>query len=147
MQMLFIFGAGAFLTWWFYLGLLNPYINAMGAIIKCAITAFFTLLINPLRPIIQRIHIPTLGKAAVFFLLGASILVWDHFYATKIYAEDQAVFYDFIIFGKKYWVMSVSLAYSGIFLFVGSLYLVTAILRMLNKLLDHPMQISIVINR
>ena len=43
--------------------------------------------------------------------------------------------------------MSVSLAYSGMFLFVGALYLLTAILRMLNKLLDHPMQISIVINR
>ena len=100
-KMLFAFSAMAFVTWWFYLGLLDPYINAMLAIIKCALVAALTLFIGPLRKILKRIHIPTIGKAAIFLLLGASIFVWDHFYATKIYAEDQAVFYDFIIFGKK----------------------------------------------
>lgn len=156
---LFIAGASSFLTWWLLLGLLNPYIDAILGILKCAFGVLLNfladgifklvflinrILVKPIRKMIQKIHIPTVIKGVIFLALGISIFALDHFYATKIYAEDQTTFYDFIIFGKKYWVTQVALMYGGIFIFLASLYFLKVILQLLNKMLDHPLDISIV---
>lgn len=161
-QMLFIFGAGAFLTWWFLLGLLNPFINASLAIIKCALEVILTFFFScisalsneierritlPIRRIKQRIHIHPLIKAGFYLTIGFSVFVLDHFYATKIYAEDETKFYDFVIGGNKYWVTEEALSIGGFFIFIGSLYLVGVVLRALNQLLDHPIRISIVLQK
>lgn len=161
-QMLFIFGAAAFLTWWFLLGLLNPFINACLAIIKCALEVILTFFFSgisalsnkierritfPIRRIKQRIHIHPIIKAGFYLTIGFSIFVLDHFYATKIYAEDETKFYNFILQGKTYWITEEALSIGGFFIFIGTLYLAGVVLKALNQLLDRPIRISIVLQK
>ncbi len=161
-QMMFLFAGTAFVTWWFLLGILNPFIDAALAIIGCALEIILTFffgyiskasnviekkITNPVRSVTKRIHIPSLVVATIYFLIGAAVFVLDHFYATKIYAEDATTFYPFIFQGTKYWATKEALQFGGFFMFLSACYALGVLLRGLDKLLNRQIRISIVINR
>ena len=162
MQTLFVCTASAFLTWWFLLGLLNPFIDSALAIIKCAlyvilsfifggITGIYDALgekiIHPIRRIFRPVHVPPLVKALIFFMLGALIFVLDHIYGTKIYAEDETIFYHIVFLEKTYWITQAGLVIGGFFIGLAALYLLNEMWKGINKLLSHTIRVSVVIRR
>lgn len=154
MQILFIFGAGAFLTWWFLKGLLNPFLEAAFSIVITGLFVVVSFFLNPFISLarsvthfLRKIFRPVWVKIIVYSFLGIGIIVLDHFYATTIYAEDETVFYHYIILGKTYWITQAAFRIGGFFLFLDAIYILDVILKGLNKLLNHPMRISIVVQK
>lgn len=154
MQMLFIFGAGAFLTWWFLQGLLNPFIKAAVGIVVTGLFVVVSFFISPILWVvrliyrfIQQIFAPVWVKISVFILIGVSIFILDHFYNIKIYAEDQTTFYHIIFLNKTYWITLQAIEIGGFFLFLASIYLLGEILKGLDWILNRMINISIIIHR
>lgn len=153
MQMLFIFGAGAFLTWWFLQGLLNPFIKAVFSIVITGLFVVVSFFFGPFifiaRKIIDLLHWifgPVWMKILVYSLVGIGILILDHLYNTRIFAEDETTFYSVVVKGTKYWITLPAIEIAGFFLFLAACYTIGIVLRGLNTLLDHPMHISIVVH-
>lgn len=157
---LFLLTGTAFVTWWFLLGLLNPFIDSASSIIKCAVsTVFFfffgpiiklinklyNTIIKPVRRTLQKVHLPYVIKAIFYLFLGVGIVILDQLYATKIFAEDQTTFYNIVFQGKKYWITQIATIAGGFFIGLGTLYTLDLILNGINKLLDRMIRISIVI--
>lgn len=151
---LFVFGAGAFLTWWFLLGLLTPFIEAAVAIVCTAISVLFDFFIQPLiivgqnliRPI-RRILAPVWVKIPVYLILGVGIFVLDHFYNTKIFAEDELTFHRIVLMDRVFWVTEIAAWTGGSFIVLFTLYFVDEILKFINWLINRPIHISIVIQK
>lgn len=117
-RLLYIFAGTCFVTYWFYLRLLNPFIDSALAIVKCALYVllmfFFgcvgkvymvikKIIGDPIRNVLQRIHIrihiPLVMKVIVYYLVGFGIFVLDHLYGTKIYEADETTFYHVVFQG------------------------------------------------
>lgn len=158
MKLLFVLTATGIATVWFAQGLLNPFVKAVFSIVVCALDILFTFFfgrIGKLSNVIEnkitkpyrKIHFPPLFKALLYFSVGVLIWVLDNKYATSLYAEDQATFYPFVITGKKYWITENGFFIGGFFVFLSAMYVLGVVLRALNKLLNQPIQISIVVNK
>ena len=163
MQILFIMGGGLFLTWWFLQGLLNPFIHAVLAILKTALVAILTLFFNvinslsnviyakitkPVRKVTRRIHLPDLAKASIYLLIGAVVFYVDQLYGKRLFEVNETIpFYPIGIMDKSYWVSGYAFWTGGFSLFLASWNILKVILGSLNLLLDHPMRISIVVQK
>jgi hypothetical protein len=160
-QILFILTLGLILTWWFLNGLLNPFIDAVIAIVKCAVTVIFSALFESINKatkiydanITQQIQkfknrhqLSTLAKALIFFSFGVAVLILDQIYGRKFFNYDETIpFYPIIIQNHTYWISKYALLFGGCFIGISSLYFIGEILSKINKLLNHPIRISIVI--
>ncbi len=158
-QMLFIFGAALFLTWWFLLGLLNPLIDAAAAIVKTALVAILTVFFmgisklsdaidmyiqEPIRRFIQKIPISV--KILFYLLLGLGIFAGDQLYGKQLFEFDETIqFYRLSIEGQSYWVSVYALVLSGFFVGLAVLYSIGEILKALNYILDQPVRISVIV--
>lgn len=142
-------------------GLLTQFLRNFASIISCAydvvISDIFFGWINDTSDVIEvRItkpfhafieKIPRIIKALFITLVGVAIFAFDHFYATKIFAEDQTKFYDFMIMGTKYWVTELAFWYGIVILSYGILYLAIIIIGAILSLIDCPIRIAIVIRK
>ena len=123
MPILFVLGAGPFLTWWFLQGLLNPFIEAAAGIIITGLYVVVSFFLSPfigtaraVRRFFQRLFEPVWVKIAVYAFLGAGIFVLDHYYNTKVFAEDQTTFYRIVFAGRVFWITDFAAWTGGFFL-------------------------------
>lgn len=148
-ELLFVFGAAAFLTRWFLLGLLNPFIEATVSIIMTAIMVILTFLFGWIGKLpMWRLHFPPVVKMFIYFFIGASVFYLDHIFGKQLFELDETIpYYPVSIHGVSLWVSGYAYTIGGFFIFLSACYLVGIILRGLNRLLDHPMRITVVINK
>lgn len=146
LTILIVMVMASFLTWWFLLGLLNPFIEASVSITVAGVLLVarvpFLLPIEGIRWLISHIH-PLVG-AVMYLLVGAGVFVLDHFYNTKIFAEDEVTFYKVGILDHTYWVTEIACWIGGFFIFCGLWILIGAFLRLINRLLDRTIGVSII---
>jgi hypothetical protein len=161
MQLLFLLTFSGILTVWFMRGLLNPYINVTFAIIRCAIESTLTLffkpisvvsnsieqkITKPIRRITNSIHIPKPLKALFYLCCGVGIFYADQKYGKTMFNLDETIrFYQVAIMNKSYWVSEYAIWVGGFCIGLASLYILVEIFRGLNKLLDHPIGITVVV--
>jgi len=153
-KLLFLFGGASFLLWWFLKGLLNPFIEAAVAIVMTAVVTIAGFFLDPviaitraiLRPI-RRILTPVWVKIPVYLILGAGIFVLDHYYNTKVFAEDETTFYRLVIADRVFWVTSIAFWSGSFLLLLSAWYILKVILRGLNRLLDRPIHISVIVQK
>jgi len=162
-QMLFVFTISGILTWAFLKKLLNPFINAVLAILACTFDVLLTFFFGPIgwagnkidkhisgpiRKATIKIHVPTLVKALIYAVLGVAVFALDHVYGVRIFQSDESfAMYPIEINGVKFWVSEVALWIGGFFIGLSILYTVNEILRGLNRLLDRTVQISFLFYR
>lgn len=155
MKLLFVFTGLTVLTLWFAEGLLNPFIKAAASIIFTALLVLFKfffgwigiVLVKITKPF-RNIHFPPFVKALLYFLFGAMFFVLDQIYGKQLFELDETIlFYHVHIGGWSFWISKYAIMIGGFFIFISACYMIGIILRGLNKLLDHPVHISIVINR
>ena len=156
---LYILVSCAAVTIWFSMGLLNPFINTVVAITKCAIestlTVFFwpiTRLSNfidkrirlPIRKFKQRFSFKMITR--IYFTLGILILYIDHLLATRIFNVDEtALYFPIFIYEKTYWVSLYALLASGWLIFAAELRFVGQIFTWFGNLFDKDIKLNILI--
>lgn len=161
-QMLFLFAGTGIVTYWFYLRLLNPFIDAAIAIMMCALYVILSFFfgsvekvynlvkrktVDPIRNIIQRIHIPLLVKVFIYFIIGVGIFVLDQLYGTKIYEADETTFYHVLFRGTTYWITQAGLIIGGFFIGLATLIVIIELWKAIDNLLSRPIRISVVIQK
>lgn len=161
-QMLFLFTGTGIVTYWFVLRLLNPFIDSAIAIVKCALYVLLSFFVgcvdkvgnvlekkigDPIRNVIQRIHIPLFVKVVLYFTVGVGIFVLDHVYGTKIYEADETTFYHVFFRGTTYWITEAGLVIGGFFIGLATLLVLIEILKKIDNLLSRPIRISVVIQK
>lgn len=142
----------SFLTWWFLLGLLNPFIEAAVSITVAGVLIVARFVLAPLLLPIEGIrwlirHIHPLVGAVMYLLVGAGVFALDHFYNTKIFAEDEVTFYKVGILDHTYWVTEIACWVGGFFIICGLWILISALFRLINRFLDRTIDLSIVFYR
>lgn len=168
MKLVFLLTGAAIVTYWFYLKLLNPFIDAAIAIVKCALVVILTFFFkcvgivyamlaktigDPIRKVTQRIHIrihihiPLAMKIFVYFMVGVGFFVLDHFYGTKIYEADETTFYHVVFQGTTYWITQQGLVIGGFFVVLATLITIGEIWSAIDNLLSRPIRISVVIQK
>ena len=160
LSLLFLLTGTGIVTLLFASGRLNPFLDIVFAIIKCAIEAVLRLLFGwigrvshkieekIITPIRKNVHIPLLIMAEVSLLIGSLVFYLDHIYEKRIFEADESVrFYHVKFLGGTYWVTQTALFIGGFFIGLFVLYVLKMILRGLNRLLDHPVHISITVHR
>ena len=154
MKLLFLLTGTAFLTWWFLLGLLNPYIEAAFGILITGLFVVVSFFLSPfiriarkLYHFLQLLFAPVWVKIVGFAFIGAGIFLLDHFYNTTIFAEDQTTFYRIVVANRIFWVTDFAAWTGGFSLGLAALYLIEVMLNFINWLIDRPIQISIVIQK
>jgi hypothetical protein len=161
--LLFVLTATGIATVWFAQGLLNPFIHIVLSIIACALEIVLTFffgwigklsnvieakITKSIRRAIDRIHIPRLIKALMYFLVGTTVFILDYLYGKILFNYDETIpFYHYYFFGKSYWMSSYAIIIGGFFILVSAMYVLGVILRGLNKLLDRPIRVSIVVQK
>lgn len=142
-------------------GLFHDFILAAVSIISCAFDVIFGQIFlgwisrtrdaialritDPYHAFVGRI--PRGFKATFYTLLGYGIFVLDHMYNTKIYAEDETKFYDFLIYGHKYWVTEIALKVGGVILAYGLLYFLGLLAEAFFALIDKRIRIFITMRK
>jgi len=147
LEILAIFVAGSFITYWFLNGLLNPFIEAVVDIVITCITTVSAFFLTPLIKTGQRIKqlinkIPLYIKGVLYVFIGSGVFVFDHYYNTKIFAEDQATFYPIGIMNKTYWVTETALWIGGFFLLLASYIVLKGIGSLFTYLFDRSIRIT-----
>ncbi len=147
LELLAILVAGSFITYWFLKGLLNPFIEAVVSIVVTCVITVVTFFLTPLIKTGQLIKqlidkIPLYIKGVLYVVIGSGVFVFDHYYNTKIFAEDQATFYPIGIMNKTYWVTETALWIGGFFLLLASSIVLKGIGSLFNYLFDRPIRIT-----
>lgn len=162
-DLLFMCAFCLIITWAFLRRLLNPFIDAVLAILGCAfemLVTFFFLPIKwadkqitihitqPILKLISRIHIPELLKHIVYTCLGVCVFYLDHRYNVQLFEYNETfAIYPFQILESKIWVSEFALLIGGFFFFLPFFYLLGKITHLLNWLLDRTMCINILVYR
>lgn len=160
MLLLFTFTFSAIIAWAFIHKLLNPFIDAILAILGCAFEIIVTFLMlpiswtakkidiyisQPIHRLKKRIHIPVIVTAGFYACIGIGILLLDHKYSIQLFAYNETFpIYPIQIHGMKFWVSEYALWAGGFCFLFSSFYLLEEILKILNKLLDHTVNLNII---
>lgn len=158
---LYIFVSCAAVTIWFSKGLLNPFIDAVGAITRCAIESTLTVFFWPINAInktidkrirlpIQKFHkrIPPWIVTCWYLLLGISIFGLDQIWGTRIFNVDETTpFYPIDIMKKQYWISFYAITFGGWFMLLVVLRVLGSILSWTVRLLDKNFKLNILIYR
>lgn len=159
MQMLFICTAAAIVTSWFLKGLLNPFINALLAIVKCAIESILTVFFRPISALSNAIdkrirlpiqtfmkRIPTWIHMCGYIVVAIGIIALDQKYLLQIFNYDETMpYYPIYVFEKKYWISLVAIVGAGYCLMVPAFVTISAVMRWFGRLLDKDFQVNILI--
>jgi hypothetical protein len=153
-QSLFIFTAMTVATLWFAGGHLNAFISAVLNILLTGLgvtLSFFLFpVIWPLRKIsaaYSRIHFTPLANAGIFLLVGVGIILADHFFSPKLFAEDETLFYSVVIMGKKYWATVNGLLCGASVISFGILMFLNLLWSAFMRLLDRRIRITFIMTR
>lgn len=148
----YLFTVTGIVTIAFAQGLLTPIIDAF---IKIVQTAFETILsflliliaapINLITTIIERT--PTIIKIELSLLLACCVLIFDHYSNTMLFAEDEVLFFPFIILGKKYWVTLYALVLSAFVMLPIVEYLFQLFWKGFIHLFDRTINVSVTVHR
>ncbi|MBP9814236.1 hypothetical protein KBC80_03515 [Candidatus Woesebacteria bacterium] len=156
---LYVLVCGAIVTIWFLNGLLNPFIDAVLAIVKCAIDSILTLFFRPIHKLSdaldKRIRLPIRKfkqrfsfkvVTRIYFTLGILVLYVDHLLATRIFNMDEtALYFPMVIYEKTYWVSLYALLASGWLIFAAELRFVGQLFTWFGNLFDKDFQVNILI--
>jgi hypothetical protein len=151
-KLLFLLTGTGIVTYWFIQGLLNSFIEAAVSIV---ITGIFTVVSFFLTPFLKlgqaimrffdRIALPL--KATFYLIIGCGVFVLDHYYNTKIFAEDQTTFYKIGIMEQTYWVTDIACWVGGLFLLLFGIIALKGIVKLFNYIFDRTIHISLLIYR
>jgi hypothetical protein len=156
---LYVLVCGATVTIWFLNGLLNPFIDAVLAINKCAIDSILTLFFRPIHKLSDAIdkrirlpiqafikRVPTWVHMCGYIVVAIGIIALDQKYLLQIFNYDETMpYYPIHVFEKKYWISLVAIVGAGYCLMIPVFVTISAVMRWIGKLLDKDFQINILI--
>ena len=158
---LYAFTALTIVSIWFAFGYLTPFLNAVGAIIRCAIESTLTVFFWPINAINKTIdkrirlpiqkfrkRIPPWIITCWYLLLSVSIFGLDQIWGTRIFNLDETTpFYPVDIMKKQYWISFYAIVFGGWFMLLVVLRVLGVIFNWIGRLLDKNFKLNILIYR
>lgn len=139
-----------FITWWFLLGLLTPFIEAAVSIIVTGIMVTGEFFLTPLRKMYRvcrrwHDHLPQVGKGVLYIAVGVGIFVYDYVEQVQSPPVETDVLYTVRIAGFVYQATKLACAYGGAFLVMGVWNVIAPLLAAVARVFDRTIDISLVL--